>query len=221
MAYLKNENGEIIVDAILTDYGRSKLANGIPLGISQFSVADDEVDYSLYNTSNPFGEEYYDIAIRELPVLEALAKSTSNMRYKLYTDSTTSNVSISKVAVGAISLKLSVYTFSPILSDSIQTPNYYVVGIKSTTIEGIKNIELKSTTVAVPNSILSNARDNIREYYDGTNTDAIAIGNTFTLQYIRTSLPTIPQTYLMRIATDNLVMSIPLTFNITTGVWCY
>ncbi len=92
MAYLKNENGEIIVDAILTKYGRDKLSKQGNLNITKFSLSDDEIDYALYNVNNPGGNEYYDIAIRQLPVLEALPGNDVAMKYHLFTD-TNQNIS--------------------------------------------------------------------------------------------------------------------------------
>lgn len=85
MAYLKNENNEIIIDAVLTAYGKEKLSKGNGLGITKYAFADDEVDYMLYNTAHPLGDEYYDIAIRELPILEALPNSRDVMRNLLFT----------------------------------------------------------------------------------------------------------------------------------------
>ena len=85
MAYLKNQNNEIIVDAILTKYGREKLSRDGSLGIAKFALSDDEVDYALYNVNHPSGELYYDVAIRELPILEALPGSDAVMKYLLFT----------------------------------------------------------------------------------------------------------------------------------------
>ena len=51
MGYLANQNNEIIVDAILTKAGRERLSLGGQLNITHFSLSDDEIDYSLYNTS--------------------------------------------------------------------------------------------------------------------------------------------------------------------------
>ena len=48
-------NSSITVDAILTKYGRKKLAQGQALGISKYTFYDDGVDYGLYNTGNNNG----------------------------------------------------------------------------------------------------------------------------------------------------------------------
>ena len=81
MGYL--DNSSITVDAILTKKGRELLAKGTGFQITQFAVADDEVDYSLYNPGHPLGSEYYGNAIEKMPVLEASPDETQVMRFKL------------------------------------------------------------------------------------------------------------------------------------------
>lgn len=83
MGYL--DNTELTVDAILTKKGREKLAAGLGLNITQFALADDEVDYSLYEPAHPLGTAYYDVAIRNMPVIEASPDETQVMKYKIVT----------------------------------------------------------------------------------------------------------------------------------------
>jgi len=83
MAYL--DNTTITVDAILTKKGRELLSSGRGLGITQFALSDDEIDYSLYDTAHPLGTAYYDSAIKALPVVEATPDETQLLRYKLVT----------------------------------------------------------------------------------------------------------------------------------------
>ena len=83
MGYLSNT--ELTVDAILTKKGREKLAAGQGLNITQFALADDEIDYSLYEPAHPLGSAYYDTAIKNMPVLEANPDETQVMKYKLVT----------------------------------------------------------------------------------------------------------------------------------------
>jgi hypothetical protein len=83
MGYLSNN--ELTVDAILTKKGREKLAAGLGLNITQFALADDEIDYSLYEPAHPLGSAYYDSAIKNMPVLEASPDETQVMKYKLVT----------------------------------------------------------------------------------------------------------------------------------------
>ena len=76
----------VTVDAILTTKGRQLLArNDGSFQITQFSLADDEVDYTLYNPNHPSGSAYYGEAIENMPVIEAFPEDTQMMRYKLVT----------------------------------------------------------------------------------------------------------------------------------------
>ena len=84
MGYLNNTI--VTVDAILTDTGRQLLAqNDGTFRITQFALADDEIDYTLYNPNNPSGSAYYGQAIENMPLLEAFPQSTQTMKYKLVT----------------------------------------------------------------------------------------------------------------------------------------
>ena len=79
-------NTSITVDAILTRKGRELLARGRnEFRISQFALADDEVDYDLWNPDHPLGTAYYGVVIENLPLIEALPDETQMMRYKLVT----------------------------------------------------------------------------------------------------------------------------------------
>jgi hypothetical protein len=84
MAILSNTT--ITVDAILTTKGRELLArNDGSFQITQFSLADDEIDYTLYNPTHPSGSAFYGEAIANTPVLEAIPNESQIMRYKLVT----------------------------------------------------------------------------------------------------------------------------------------
>ena len=78
------DNDTVIVDAILTKVGRQKLANGQPLGVSQYAFGDTGVDYTLYNASHPSGSSAYGSAITSLPMLEAVPDDNVFLRFKLY-----------------------------------------------------------------------------------------------------------------------------------------
>lgn len=75
----------ITVDAILTTKGRQVLSQGTGLNITQFSVADDEVDYGLWTPSHPLGTVFYGTFIENLPLVEASPDETQVMKYKLVT----------------------------------------------------------------------------------------------------------------------------------------
>jgi len=76
----------VTVDAVLTTKGRELLArNDGSFQITQFSLADDEVDYTLYNPNQPSGSAFYGEAIEAMPVIQAFPNDTQIMRYKLVT----------------------------------------------------------------------------------------------------------------------------------------
>jgi len=84
MGYLNNS--VVTVDAILTDKGRQLLAqNDGSFRITQFALADDEIDYTLYNPTHPSGSAFYGQAIENQPLLEAFPQQTQVMKYLLTT----------------------------------------------------------------------------------------------------------------------------------------
>jgi hypothetical protein len=84
MGYLNNQ--VITVDAILTKKGRELLAkNDGSFRITQFALADDEIDYTLYNPTHPSGSSFYGEAIDNMPLLEAFPIESQIMKYKLAT----------------------------------------------------------------------------------------------------------------------------------------
>ena len=84
MAYLNNEY--VTVDAVLTTKGRELLArNDGSFRITQFSLSDDEINYTLYNPNHPSGSAYYGEAIEAMPLLQAFVDNTQDMKYQLVT----------------------------------------------------------------------------------------------------------------------------------------
>lgn len=76
----------VTVDAILTTKGRELLArNDGSFQITQFALADDEIDYTLYNPNHPSGSAFYGEAIENTPTIQAFPNDTQIMRYKLVT----------------------------------------------------------------------------------------------------------------------------------------
>ena len=84
MGYL--DNSSIIVDAILTKKGRELLSRQDgSFRITQFALADDEIDYTLYNENHPDGSAFYGQAIENLPLIEAIPNENNTMISKLTT----------------------------------------------------------------------------------------------------------------------------------------
>ncbi len=83
MGFLDN-SGDIILDAVLTDTGRMRMAKGDgSFKIAKFALGDDEIDYSLYDKNNSSGSAYFDINILTTPVLEAFTDNAASMKSKL------------------------------------------------------------------------------------------------------------------------------------------
>jgi len=83
MGFLDN-SGDIILDAVLTDTGRFRLAKGDgSFRIVKFALGDDEIDYTTYNKDHASGSAYFDLEILQTPVLEAFTNNTSTMKSKL------------------------------------------------------------------------------------------------------------------------------------------
>ena len=83
MAFLDN-SGDIILDAVLTDTGRFRLAKGDgSFKVVKFALGDDEINYGLYNKNHASGSAYYDLQILQTPILEAFTNNASSMKTKL------------------------------------------------------------------------------------------------------------------------------------------
>tara|TARA_R110002012_G_scaffold12216_1_gene54549 strand:- start:960 stop:1652 length:693 start_codon:yes stop_codon:yes gene_type:complete len=108
MGYL--DNTSITVDAILTKRGRELLARGDgSFNITQFALADDEIDYTLFNEDHPNGSQFFGEAIENMPLLEAIPDENNIMIHKLVTlprgttkmPIVTANVSKIQLSLGA------------------------------------------------------------------------------------------------------------------------
>lgn len=85
MAFLDN-SGDIILDAVLTDAGRQRLARGDgTFKITQFALGDDEINYGLYDKTNASGSAYYDLNILLTPIFEAFTNNIASLNSKLLT----------------------------------------------------------------------------------------------------------------------------------------
>jgi hypothetical protein len=105
MAYLNSTS--VIVDAILTTKGRELMArNDGSFRITQFALSDDEIDYTLYNSSHPSGSAFYGEAIQNMPLLQAFPDETQLLKYKLITlPRGTAKLPILDIGTGNIILK--------------------------------------------------------------------------------------------------------------------
>lgn len=82
MAFLDN-SGDIILDTVLTDEGRKRLAAGT-FRVAKFALSDDEINYGLYDKSNPSGSAYFDLSLLALPVEIAHTDASISLKHKLF-----------------------------------------------------------------------------------------------------------------------------------------
>ena len=178
MGYLNNS--VVTVDAILTTKGRELLAkNDGSFRITQFVLADDEIDYTLYNPTHPSGSAYYGEAIANMPLLEAFPQETQMMKYKLTTlPRGTAKMPILDLGYSAITIKQGAS-----LAITPQTLNY----LGGNTFESsgytatISDVRLFSTFEGVgintPAAIALNSTTTL-----GTNVSKTVVGTTINLR---------------------------------------
>ena len=83
MGFLPND-GDIVLDAVLTDTGRFRLAKGDgSFKIAKFALGDDEIDYALYDKNHASGSAYYDLTILQTPIMEALTDNAASLKSRL------------------------------------------------------------------------------------------------------------------------------------------
>lgn len=81
MAFL-DRSGDLIVDAVLTDIGREKLArNDRSFNVIGYVFADDEVDYNRFDPTT--GSALVDRQILDTPIFEALVNDKLNLEYPM------------------------------------------------------------------------------------------------------------------------------------------
>lgn len=135
MAILSNTY--VTVDAILTKKGRELLArNDGSFKITQFALSDDEIDYTLYNTSHPSGSAFYGEAIENTPIMEAFPDESQLMKYKLVTlPRGTNKLPVVSLGYSTISLNqgasitITPQTLNFLASNTSFEPNGYIASV--------------------------------------------------------------------------------------------
>jgi len=178
MGYLNNS--VVTVDAILTDKGRQLLAqNDGSFRITQFALSDDEIDYTLYNPTNPSGSAFYGQAIENMPLLEAFPLVTQEMKYVLTTlPRGTSKMPVLDLGYAAITLKQGAS-----LAITPQTLNYlggnttYESSGYTATISDVRTLStFNGVGINTPDATALNATITI-----GTNVSKTVVGTTINM----------------------------------------
>ena len=178
MGYLNNNT--VTVDAILTKKGRELLArNDGSFRITQFSLADDEIDYTLYNPNHPSGSAFYGEAIENMPILEAFPDETQTMKYKLLTlPRGTAKLPVLELGYTTITLKqgsslsITPQTLNYLGTDSTFEASGYTATIgDSRTLSNFEGVGVNTSTAANLNTTTT----------VGTNVSRTVIGTTINL----------------------------------------
>ena len=174
MGFLDN-SGDIILDAVLTDTGRYRLAKGDgSFKIAKYAFGDDEINYEIYNKSHTSGSAYYDLKILQTPVLEAFTNNTSTMNSKL--------VSIPRTNL----LFMPIMLLSTVkdINQQVSGADMYYVAVDSTTEDFIAYSNSKAKedggeTAGTLGGARPNDHDQIIEVHQGLHTTKIS--QAFTL----------------------------------------
>ena len=178
MAYLNSTT--VTVDAILTTKGRELMARKDgSFRITQFALSDDEIDYTMYNSSHPSGSAFYGEAIQNMPLLQAFPDETQDLKYKLITlPRGTAKLPILDVGTGTIILKQGAsLTITP------QTLNYLgnvSVFENSGYTATVADVRLASTFTGVGIGTQEVATTNNQETL-GTNVSRTVVGTSFNI----------------------------------------
>lgn len=192
MAYIDNET--ITVDAVLTKKGRELLAKNGNLNITSFALADDEMDYSLFNSSHPNGSSFYDIALRNTPIFEPLSDETQTMKYKLVTlNQGVTSIPTITIAQDKI-LVTRDYTGEIVISPSTN-PSYNLT-LGYTAILGNKNV---GVLIVEETNVINSVSNTIPTFAGDIQTTSaqVAIGKKFRF---------VPNSSLNRTTTTNLTI---------------
>ena len=181
MAYLNNQ--VVTVDAILTKKGRELLAkNDGSFRITQFAVADDEIDYTLYNPNHASGSAFYGEAIQNMPLLEAFPDESQIMKYKLSTlPRGTAKLPVLDLGFAAITLKqgasiaITPQTLNFLGNNTINETSGYTATIADVrTMATFNGVGIQSTAAETQNATSTTTL--------GTNVSSTVIGSQINLR---------------------------------------
>lgn len=133
MGFLDN-SGDIILDAVLTDTGRMRLAKGDgSFRITKFALGDDEINYSLYDKNNPNGNAYYDVNIMQTPIFEAFSNNIASLNSRLISISRTNLLYLPVLKINDKVTGGSNYAISQIVQ------NGYILAVDEDTVKYLTN----------------------------------------------------------------------------------
>ena len=196
MAFLDN-SGDIILDAVLTDEGRRRLALGNgSFRITKFALADDEIDYSLYTPVT--GSGYQDLRILQLPIFEAFTNNMSSVKSKLltYADNTLFYLPVVK-----LNTKFGIAT----VSDGVGPVGGYYLSADTTTTRHITGLDAEAASKGYRFINVGAASNEAGLIFDqGLDTADLALGYLFGQNVQESSM--LETAYLVEV--DNRLLSL-------------
>ena len=125
MAFLDN-SGTIILDAILTDIGRKRMAQG-KFRVSKFSLGDDEMDYTLVDVDNADYDK-----LETLSEFEALNEENAVINYGLRSYSSDDIEYIPEIKINE--------TKGSFVKKYTSEPTYYYLSVNDETTDKLKSL---------------------------------------------------------------------------------
>jgi len=145
MAFLDN-SGDIILDAVLTDTGRKRLAAADgSFSIMKFALGDDEIDYELYDRTATTA--LADLQILQTPILESFTNNTSTMNSKLMSLATSDILYLSVMEYNDEGVGITLDTTGGFVAVAANDESYEAMGTDAS--KTIKGEEPKATNPIV------------------------------------------------------------------------
>ena len=166
MGYLDHSTNNIILDAVLTDYGRQRLATAnSAFNITHYALGDDEVDYRIVKKyGRTVGKEKIE---KNTPIFEALTNPSIALKYRLIgreNDTTSvssvylpvletkSTVNLEQGRVNSdviqVSLKYNNATGTSVPSEAIQSSYQIKVSDRFFTLEAVSGGQMTQADIA-------------------------------------------------------------------------
>ena len=90
------DNSSITVDAILTTRGREILSRGGNFDVTKFALSDEEIDYTMYDSTHPDGTYSFGLMIDNTSVLEAIPNRANLTSFLVNSSQIGSNIFLSQ-----------------------------------------------------------------------------------------------------------------------------
>jgi len=151
MGFLDHSTNNIIIDAVLTDQGRQMLAdNRGRFKIAFFSLADDEVDYTIIEKfGRAVGKEKIS---KNTPIFEAQTKANLALKNRLLTLPDPTVIRLPSLSLTATNLTSNILAFNTSTSTTNAVSVEQVITGETTIPDGVSDTTF---TVLVPDRFLS------------------------------------------------------------------